>query len=234
MANTVTAGTLWSRALDYADMTNSAFPDTNRKYDLLNAALSELHYAIVNTNQDYIVATPQSISVTSGTATYALPSDFYKALKVYRVDGQRRYVVRQYTREEADGLLAVPSSSDTWELHYIPQATLFTADGDSVASTYPPGSEDYIALHVAVRLLTREERYEQAGGLAQERDRLLRQIIEFAAPRDTGEASHVSDSYSRWRDPWRVLIGEPTRRKLFYRIEGSNIRVIEADPAGWL
>jgi hypothetical protein len=230
----VTAITLWNRALDYADMTGSSFPDTNRKYDLINVGLSELYYTLVHSNAEYFVATPSSISVVSGTALYNLPADFYKALKLYYVQGDRRYIVRPFSREQVQGLLATPSTSATLELHYVPTLTLVTADNDQINAAFPPGWEDYVALHVAIRLLMREESFEQVGALRTERDRLITTITQMASPRDVHESLPLTDVYGRWRDPWRDVIGGPGASELFYRIEGTKLRFIETDPiAEW-
>lgn len=235
MANTVTASTLWSRALDYADMTGSSFPDANRQYDLLNAAVAELHYTLAQSDSEYVVGTPSTINVTAGTGTYALPTDFYKCLKVYRVEGNRRYVVRRFEREEADGILYVPSTAATLEMHYIPHAVLMTAGSDVINANYPPGFEDFVAMHVACKLLMKEESAESAMVLGQERDKLLQKIISMFAPqRDIGQPGHITDVYGRYRDPWRGVIDGPGVQEQYYRIEGGVIRVIEADPAGFL
>lgn len=232
MSNTVTALTLWNKALDYADMTGSSFPDTTRKFDMLNAAMNRLHYTLAAAESEYVVATPSSISVVANTALYALPTTFYKALKMYRVEGNRRFIVRRFSREMVDGALAVPSSSQTWELHYIPHVTLFTADGDTVAATYPPGSEDFIAMDVAARLLAREESFEAAGYWEKKANQLLAEFRElYGAPRDVGEVHVVDDVYGRFADPYKDMIAEPAHTRMYYRIEGSNIRVIEVDPA---
>lgn len=235
MANTTTALNLWDRALDYADMTGSSFPDVNRKFNLINAAVSALHYAIVNSGSEYVVGTPATVNVVAGTATYALPTDFYKLLKVYRKEGNRRYAVRSYTREMAEGLLHVPSTSAVWEVHYIPHAVLLTADGNVIETQYPPGWEDYCAMHIAVRLLIKEESLEAAAALTQERDALLAQIIKaYGGPRDLAEPSVVADAYGRYSDPWRHIIDAPAGAQHYYRVEGANLRVVEADPAGHL
>lgn len=235
MANSVTLAQLRARALDYADMTGSAFPIQARVTDYVNAALSEIHYAMCNADADYDFAT-SSITLVAGTESYSLPSAFYKALKVYWVDGsggtRRLYRIPQYDRNEGEGWRRSPIAAGTVELHYFPlYSPLVDTTDDAVAidtkiPALPPGWEDYVALSAAIRLRAREQ--DMAQELRVERDRIMQQIQLYMAPRDSGEAEHISDVYCRWD----TLSGGPYNtdlRALRYRIQKSSIYFIEVE-----
>ena len=123
MASTATLSDLRARALDYADMTGSNFPVEARVDDYINSAASEMYDILVNAYEDYFLAT-QSITLVPGTEDYALPSDFYKAKRVYYTTGSRRFSIHPFNLEEVDGARNSALSAGTAELWYVPEMSL--------------------------------------------------------------------------------------------------------------
>ena len=129
MANTSTLYDLKARALDYADMTASSFPDEERLTDYINTGLSSLHDILSNAYGDYIHKST-NVTLVSGTEDYALPTDFYKLQKVFLLDSNRRYKMDRFSPDDIDGTKTNPSLSGTMQIWYIPQHTVLTSDTD--------------------------------------------------------------------------------------------------------
>jgi len=229
MANTTTLLQLRTRALDYADMTGSGFPVTAHVTDYVNDALAELHDVLVNTYDDYFLKT-DSITIVAGTETYALPTDFYKARKLWFLSGNRRFPIPSFSLDEVSGCRTSPLSGGSAELWYVPQMTKLSADGDVVDSVLPYGWEDFAALHAAHRLLIREESVEHAQLIGAEKAKILQRIVALAEPRDTGDPEGIADYYGRWSDPRASLHAD--ERHYRYRILGDNVHLIEVEYAG--
>jgi hypothetical protein len=229
MANLVSLADLQSRALDYADMTGSGFPDTNRLTDYINSSASQLYDLLVNSFSDYFLKT-HSFSVSSGSEDYDLPSDFYKMKKVFWVSGNRRYPVKAFQLSELDGLNIGPLISGTCELWYVPEMSLLDSSDptkDTIGETIPPvvpGWEDFIALGAAIRLLTREE--SDPSALIMERSALESRIIALAEPRDSDEPTRIQDSKGRFS---RRINLDPDASSVRYRLMGSKLKLIQFD-----
>lgn len=224
MSNETTLANLRARALDYADMAGSDFPDTGRMVDYANDALSELHELLAD--QEYFYSR-FSISLVAGTEEYDLPSDFYKSMRVWRLSSGRRYAVDRFNLSQASGYqTSGPSQADTVDLWYAPQLKRLTRESDRVEVALPNGWENYVALHMAVQLLNREE--SDSSLVAAERDRMLQRIMQRVEPRDQGLQDTVEDIYSRWSGGAADCEG----RKLKYRIMGNKILFVEFDYRG--
>lgn len=220
MANTATLASLRARALDYADMASSSFPVEDRVRDYINAGLGELHDLLINAFEDY-ARELSTISLMNGTEAYSLPSDFYKALKVFALHGGHRYRLRRFSLDELDQLqddenfvsytpddvnlryrimgdqiffTPVPSGGSV-ELWYAPQLTELADEGDTVSVMVPVSWEDFVALHAAIRLKIKEE--SDPSALMTERERIRQNIVAFSATRDAAEPQTVAD-VTRW------------------------------------
>ena len=218
MANPETLADLRARALDYADMTNSAFPVTARVNDYINDGLSALHDILVDSYADYLRSTT-TFNVTTAAEAYTLPSDFYKCLKVYYQSSNRRYKVHQFNPDELDGFKTTPITTGTFEMWYIPQFTKLSSDGDTVHLSVPIRWENFVALHAAIQLLNREE--SDPSALMRERDAERQRMIKLAGPRDAGEVGQVADTYHRFSVAGRYIA--PPERSFRYRIMGNEI-----------
>jgi len=227
MASAATLSDLRARALDYADMTGSNFPVEARVNDYINSAASEMYDILVNAYEDYFLST-QSITLVAGTENYALPSDFYKAKRVYYLSGGRRFSIHPFNLETLDGAKTSPLTSGSAELWYVPEMSLMTSDSDTISSIIPPmikGWPDYKAISAAIRLLIREE--SDPTGLMQEKLLMQQRLISLAEPRDAGIPDAIQDIGHRWNDVGFAY--DPGAFLMRYRIMGPNIKFIQYD-----
>tara|TARA_R110000751_G_scaffold27794_2_gene73155 strand:- start:3210 stop:3845 length:636 start_codon:yes stop_codon:yes gene_type:complete len=208
-------------------MTGSNFPVEARVDDYINSAASEMYDILVNAYEDYFLAT-QSITLVPGTEDYALPSDFYKAKRVYYTTGSRRFSIHPFNLEEVDGARNSALSAGTAELWYVPEMSLMTAGSDTISSIIPPmikGWPDYIALSAAIRLLIREE--SDPSALMAEKQIMQNRLISLAEPRDAGIPDSVQDVGHRWNSVGFAY--DPGAFLMRYRIMGQNIKFIQYD-----
>lgn len=227
MANETTLENLKDRALDYADMTGSGFPDDDRLTDYINSGLSELHDLIVaNHGEDYL-RKDTTFAVSSSSESYTLPSDFYKALAVFHQSSGRRHKVERWQPSEISGARTTPLSSGTVELWYVPQHKKLAQRFDTVSIAIPVGWEDFVSLHAAARLLMREE--SDASAIVSERERQRARIVAMLGPRDVAEPDSIGDHYGRWDYGVSSLAIEPSYK---YRIMGNSIYFIELEFSG--
>ena len=227
MASAAKLSDLRARALDYADMTGSNFPVEARVNDYINSAASEMYDILVNAYEDYFLDT-EPITLVAGTENYALPSDFYKAKRVYYTTGGRRFSIHPFNLETLDGAKTSPLTSGTAELWYVPEMSLMTSDSDTISSIIPPmikGWPDYIALSAAIRLLIREE--SDPSALVREKAMMHERLVSMAEPRDAGIPDSIQDIGHRWNDVGFAY--DPGAFLMRYRIMGSNIKFIQYD-----
>lgn len=228
MANTTSLADLRVLALDYADMTGSGFVVTDRVRDYINAALSDIQDIMVNSGADWFQEV-HPITLVSGTEEYALPTTFYRVMKVFYLSDGRRYRIRKFDLDSIDGYRTSPISGGSVELWYVPTVTKLSADIDTVLGIMPNGWEDYAALFAAVRLKAREE--SDVSALSAERDRVKAKIIQLCEPRDEGEVDQVYDHYNRWKS-YRQSLHNAEERYLRYRLLGDKIHFLEMEYRG--
>lgn len=227
MANAATLATLRAQALDMADMTNSSSPVAARIDDYINAAASELHDILVNSFEEY-VSKVQTITLVSGTESYALPTDYYKTQKMFSLSGGYRFRIPRFNLDELDAyqdqvvtafvdgtnlryrvignsvMFAPKPSGGTIEHWYFPQFVKLVADGDVIEVAVPIGWEDFVVLTAAARIRVREEL--DASQLMGMREAARQNILGAAQERDAGEAHRISDNTNRFnygRRWWR-------------------------------
>lgn len=223
MANEATLADLQDRALDYADMTSSGFPVAARLTDYINDGLAELHEMLAM--HDYLRST-HPITLVAGTEEYALPTDFYKVSRVWRLSSGRRYMLDRFNLAQLDGFrVNGPASSGSAELWYVPQLTKLAQGSDKVSVALPIGWENFVALHAAIQLLNREESDPQA--LMAERERVKQRIVQHIEPRDPGIPDEIEDHYGRWSGGLR----DDECQSLRYRVIGNKIHFV--DLGGW-
>jgi hypothetical protein len=140
MTDFVALNTLRDEARQRADQVNSEFVTDAELNGYLNNSWSELYDILVSKYNDDYFLTSTSITVTSGTDTYSLPSDFYKArgvdlnintnqntpLQRYNFADRTRDSLVRYARDvkyriQANNIVFAPSpSNNTATLWYIP------------------------------------------------------------------------------------------------------------------
>lgn len=216
---------LKARALDHADMTGSDFPDKDRLTDYANSGLAVLHELLAM--HDYFRSV-STIALVTGTEAYQLPNDFYKASRVWRVSNGRRYMLDRFNLAQLDGYTTNgPAFSGVAELWYAPQLKKLVRDKDKVEGVLPNGWDDFVALHMAVQLLNREE--QSSAEQAAEREAVRQRIVMHVEPRDTGVPDEIEDHYNRWGGG--VCQDDPYR-SLRYRILGDKIHFVEFNYLG--
>jgi len=171
MTDYVTLTELRTLTRQRADMENSQFVDDTELTRYLNNSWGELYNLIgENFNEDYFT-TSSTISLTSGTDSYSLPSDFYKLRGVDLVVTStesvplRRYNWAQRTRnsltvyardyryrlqKNSIVFTPVPSTSDSIKVFYIPSPRKLesvTPSGVTRGSTttYTVSSHSFVA-----------------------------------------------------------------------------------------
>ena len=146
MTDIVSLSELRLLAQQRADMENSQFITADEWRRMINRGYAELYDLIVTSanSEDYFLKS-STISLTSGSATYDLPTDFYKSRGVDLNTGGAKVPLRRYNFAErnAGGLYSVasdmryhiqgnsivfnpePASSDTVTIFYIPSPAKF-------------------------------------------------------------------------------------------------------------
>lgn len=210
---------LQARALDYADMAGSGFPDSDRVRDYINDGLGEVHEMLAH--HDYLRSVA-SITLVAGTEEYALPADFYKCSRVWLLTSGRRHMVDRFSLSQLDGLKTTgPIAAGSVEMWYVPRFSRLVQQSDAVFYDLPNGWETFAALHAAIQLLNREESDPQA--LMAERERVKQRIMVHVEPRDAGIPDEVEDHYNRWGRSFN----DSQSATLRYRVMGSKIHFVD-------
>ncbi|MBW2735612.1 MAG: hypothetical protein JRH20_24770 [Deltaproteobacteria bacterium] len=221
-----TVTNMWDQAKDLADMTGSGFPVEARGINYANTALRILHVALANAHNGDYFRSEDTITIVADTEEYALPADFMRSIKMVfePANGNRRYPVKKFNLEEMSGMRKAPLTAGTIIHWYAPTPTVFTLVADTLAAIYPVGSSDFIAYHMAIQLLNREESFEQAQLLSRERDLVMRSIMDIIEPRDE-QPEEVVDVYGRWTANHRRCAVED--QSYLYRIMGGYVYLSE-------
>lgn len=223
---TILASTLRDAALRRADLKSSAqttaFITESEALDMVNAAASELHDLLVTTYSDYFQKS-SDLSFAAGVEYASLPSDFYKALGAWWLDGGLRRRIDQFMLDElsdhtdalglstADNgfaryriaggrmyLSPAPNAAMTIQLWYVPQLAKMTATDDLNASGFENGAivngwEEYIVIDAAIQM--REKAEMSTAGLWARKNALAARIRAAAQIRDAGKPQRVRDVY---------------------------------------
>lgn len=217
MANTATRSTLRDRARQLADRVSSTSVTDAELNSVIDVELSALHDILVTRFEDYFDSTAAT-SVVSGTASYALPSTFYKLLYLDLTLGSHVYTLKRFHRGERNRyqdnvgvygryyysllgsnvkLIPTPTVAGTLTVGYAPQYTPLAADGTVVSSAIPQGWEQLAVVGTALYMLKKDE--SDPSSLMAEQALLLDRINNAAEDRDTNEPSRVLDVSNRFR-----------------------------------
>lgn len=123
--------------------------------EFINDSYQETYDILVSRWADYFTLTGSNQTMTPGTASYAVPTDFYKLRKVelavgsnwtrllpFDLDAQHLYRLsgtpRRY-REQARNIVfaPTPATAETYRLFYIPIRTPLTSDSDVITFDVP-------------------------------------------------------------------------------------------------
>ena len=141
MTDYVALNSLRDEARQRADQVNTTFVTDAELNGYLNNSWSELYDILVSKYQDDYFLTSTTVTITSGTSSYSLPSNFYKArgvdlnindnqntpLQRYTFADRTRDSLVRYARDvkyriQANNIVFAPSpSSNTATLWYIPK-----------------------------------------------------------------------------------------------------------------
>lgn len=141
---------------------------------MINAAYADYYGYLVDCNRDLFLSSG-TISVSSGTQTYALPTDCWKIVGVEVLEGSDYYTLTAFNFSErnrckdgsdklatryramADNLWLEPKPqwSGTIKIWYIPEPTELSADGDTVRSY--AGWEECVVLHALIQYKVKAE-----------------------------------------------------------------------------
>lgn len=217
MASNVSFGTMVSSVLMRANMENSLFITAAEVREYLNYALADLYDLLVKARAQEFYRSTFTINTVNGTATYALPTDFYELTSVDITLGSNIVLTaRPYMEAERNrfrwypgwfynqpvyyrlqgnsiGFIPVPSGAFTVTLNYYPTFTKFATNGTQDASTFDGvnGWEEYAVWKAAADCIAKEEN-DPAYALGKVAE--LRARIEgLAALRDAGNAERVHD-----------------------------------------
>lgn len=174
---------------EYSD---SEFVTTAELDQLINTSYAEL-YGLLIRHSLHRTETVYSITAT-GAASYALPTDIFAVLGVFRVDGTatKSYMARHDHRKRPDTgvtgtaltyrvigssieFIPVPASG-TYEVVYVPTPTTLADDADTLDGVL--GWEEYVVVDCAIKILQKEE--SDATSLQRERERLAARIVDEA------------------------------------------------------
>ncbi len=188
--------------------TGSSFVTDSELTGLVNVSYSELYGELVRAGL-HMSESVQTVTAT-GASTYALNSDLFAVIGVFRVDGTHRSrLVRHSVRHRPDTSVKGPASSyrvigttvtfhplpvsGTYEVVYVPVPGTLSADADTVEGIL--GWEEYLVLDVSIKVLDKEET--DARHLRAERERLLARIRDEAALEEMSEGSYIDNVRSR-------------------------------------
>lgn len=215
MGGAISLGDLKARIKYRADMDSSFIDDEQLTLDIQDG-INELHEILVTSYQDYDV-NQHEISVTAGTRSYNLPSDFFKEIKVFEKSSNDYAVLRKFNLDDLGqdldsgsfrGPVAryrimgnkiwfspIPAGAQTVELWYSKFPELPTQDTDSVSFAAPPSWKDFIVYDCVAKALMREE---SDPSMAMQQKEMARARILTAVQQRDGEPDQVTDIYKRF------------------------------------
>lgn len=226
MANQATLTELRGRVAANADtsFSTTSFVTTAQVNQWINDYLSEIHYMLADSGEDYFRSVSPSIALVASQSLYDLPSDFYKARGVDLIDGNsNRYDVPRFMTHErnayagttlaqkadtpsgylyrvlGDKLEIIPTptaAGSSLQVRYVRQFAPLEADTDRVDPSVPQGWEDYAALMATANYSAKEEGDPTYWFARAERKLAI--IREGLKQRDQVGVLRVTDVYGRW------------------------------------
>jgi len=213
MARNVTLSGLRDRIYELGEL-REAYVSKTALREEINQSIAELYDLVVQADQGYYEST-DTITVVSGTASYSLPTDYYKTIgvDVQRSDGStwinlRRYnhternkysnygggINREWTEYRVRGGNIVFTPSPTWSgsarHFYIPTPTKLTDDGDTFDGV--AGWDDYVVYDCLVKFVGGKEEGDAAVWQSLF-DKAQNRIEQMSRTRDFGEPSTIRD-----------------------------------------
>ena len=209
---------LRTEARQRADMENDdSFVSDAELTRMVNQSIKELYDLLIQYQDHAYYATSTTATMTPGTASYALPSTFYRLLGVDVVVSGVTYTLKPFHFQERNkysddtwsfvgrirGCSAkyringsnivfspVPDSAYSYTLWYAPQFVDLAHDtNDSFEGIN--GWEEYVVVDAAMKMLEKEE--SDVSHLQLRKAQLTERIVGLAADRDAGMPSVILD-----------------------------------------
>lgn len=203
-------------------MENSAFVSDAELLDMINEAYAALYDLIVSAFQHYYTST-DTITLVAGTASYALPDDFYKLIGVDLQEGAGTWkTLFPYNEVERNSTINTTSSipNATARLRYIPAPAVFTDDDETIDGV--AGWEALLVTDVAIMMLEKEE--SDTTALERRRMRDQARIQQMAQNRDVSMPGTVTDV--------NAYNSQYAADQLRYRFYGDNLEFINVEYMG--
>lgn len=214
----ITLAEIKTNARSLADMVANDFVTDAELLVYINTAIAQLHDMLIEAYDDeYFINLSSPALTTIGTASYSLPTDFYKLKGVdIKLDSVNWLSIQPFNFNERNKyadfgtwmlngqtnvryrilgsnilFTPVPDTSVYYRIGYVPVATKLSVDAD-VYNDFNQYSE-YVVLSAAIKMLNKQEL--DASNLSEERDRIIKHINEAKLNRDSSRASSISDIY---------------------------------------
>jgi hypothetical protein len=218
----ITLEELKTQSRQLADMSDNEFISDSELTNYINFAISELHDMLVeNYESEYFLSTESGTTV-SGTAEYALPTNFYKlrgvdiklngtdwfSINAFNFNERNRYEefgswslqgisnVRYRVMGSNIRFSPVPDNALPYKIWYIPVATKLVSDSDTLDDINQ--FSDFVILTAAMKMLIKEE--SDVSVLQAERNRIEQKIRQASENRDAGQPASISDIYAENND----------------------------------
>lgn len=216
MANLVTLAQLRDRARKRADM--GGFYSNAQANDCVNEAIFELYDTLVGMFSNYYTKRVP-FTVSQGTDTYDLPTDFYKLISLDQQFGSNQYMtIYPYNENDRNATLsqnALSIPNTTLFMRYVPVFTPLVNDADTFDAI--SGWDSLIVTDAAIMMLDSEE--SDTSALERRRERTMKRIEESAQNRDIGMPATITDVTVRANNIY-------ANDYLQYRLYGSQIQFI--------
>lgn len=212
----ITLAEIRVQARQRADMQNSNFVSDSEANNYINNSIAELHDILCEAyGSEYFVVSTE-FAITTGTASYALPADFYevKGVDIKMQPSQVYQNVKRFNFNERNrytdlvvwdlaGLTNVryrvvgnslmfnptPSQDATVRLWYVPVATKLVQDTDSLDDQN--AYAEYVIVDCAIKMMQKEE--SDVRVLMAQKQALEKRIRDKSQNRDAAEAPTISD-----------------------------------------
>lgn len=218
---TITVADIKTRSRQKADMVNSNFIGDPEHLAYINEAWFAFYDLVVESFEDYNLQDPTPFTISSGSSTYDLPSDFYKLVGVDRSTGgageyyplenypwrsRNRYQTnfsrygnpRVGYRLTGSKLRLVPENmaEGNYRLWYIPLATALDDDADTIERYN--GFEELIVIDTAIKMLGKEE--SDVSLLLLERKRVEERMQRMLIDRDIANSDRIEEVHESFYD----------------------------------
>jgi len=214
MALTVTLSNMRAQVRQRADIENSNVC-TNSEIDThINSAIRDLYDMLVQADEDYYTIS-STIAATGLTATYSLPTNFYKLKGVdYPVNGiqapmekysfmdRNKYiyndVILRYRIVGSNIVFTPIPAAQTITLWYVPAPADLAADSDTFDGIN--GWEDFVVVDAAIKCVIKQE--QDPSPLMAEKNDLVSRINAMKEARDIGQPEVMTDVRNAIAFPW--------------------------------